>query len=72
MDPSGAPSSVASNQSVAIAGASGDLGARIARELLRKGARVRALTRGGDAARRLEPLRGLGAEVVAVDFADVT
>lgn len=72
MDPSVAPSSVASNQSVSIAGASGDLGARIARELLGKGARVRALTRGGDAARRLEPLRALGAEVVAVDFADGT
>lgn len=59
-----------STPTIAIAGASGDLGARIARELLARGARVRALTRGGDAARRLEPLRGLGMEIAAVDFAD--
>ena len=55
-------------ESVVIAGASGDLGARIASELLLSGAAVRALTRGGNAAPRLEALRPLGAEITPVDF----
>lgn len=57
-------------ESVVIAGASGDLGARIAEELLRRGAPVRALTRGGKTTRRLEALRPPGAEITPVDFSD--
>lgn len=57
---------------ITIVGASGDLGSRIARELLQRNARVRAITRSGSAAPRLEQLRELGAEVASVDFDDET
>jgi uncharacterized protein YbjT (DUF2867 family) len=54
-------------QTVVIAGATGDLGARITREVLRTGAEVRALTR---ATGRAEELGELGAVVVPVDYED--
>lgn len=57
---------------VTIVGASGDLGSRIAQELLQRNARVRAITRSGSSAPRLEQLRKLGAEVAPVDFDDQT
>ena len=55
-----------------LAGATGNLGHRIAQALLRRGALVRALVRPGNARPAVAALRELGAEVVEVDFASVT
>jgi len=54
---------------VVVAGATGNLGARIVRALRARGADVVALTRAGTAPERLEPLRSLGATIAAVDLA---
>ncbi len=59
-----------SKKVIVIAGATGDLGGRVARELLLKGAHVRALVRAGSASPKLESLRVQGAEIVSVDFAN--
>jgi nucleoside-diphosphate-sugar epimerase len=53
-----------------LAGASGDLGGRIARALIGRGARVRALVRPGVAPERLADLRALGVSIETVDFGD--
>jgi uncharacterized protein YbjT (DUF2867 family) len=55
---------------VVLAGATGDLGGRIARAVVARGARVRALLRPGTAPDRKAALTGAGCEVVEVDFAD--
>ncbi|MGI4833603.1 MAG: NmrA family NAD(P)-binding protein [Janthinobacterium lividum] len=56
---------------IALAGATGDLGHRIALALLARGARVRALVRPGSAAKpAASTLRAHGAELVEVEFAD--
>lgn len=57
---------------VILAGATGDLGARIAKALTLRGSTVRALVRPGTAEDRLSPLRALGVEIRPVDFADGT
>jgi nucleoside-diphosphate-sugar epimerase len=54
-----------------LAGATGDLGHRIALALLDRGARVRALIRPGNEKPALQELRARGAAIVAVDFNDV-
>ena len=54
-----------------LAGATGDLGHRIALALLDRGARVRALIRPGNEKPAVEGLRARGAAIVAVDFDDV-
>ena len=60
---------MADSKNVLVTGATGNQGGAIARELLTRGYRVRAMTRKpqGDAARKLA---GLGAEVVAGDLND--
>jgi len=55
---------------VVLAGASGDLGERIATALVGRGATVRALTRPGASTARTAHLESLGLEVVAVDYTD--
>ena len=55
---------------IALAGAAGDLGHRIARALLARGARVRALIRPGNRKPAVASLRELGVEVIEVDFQD--
>lgn len=55
---------------VLLAGATGDLGGRVAKALLARGASVRAILRPGTAAERVVALRHLGAEVALVDFRD--
>ena len=55
---------------VLLAGASGDLGTRVARELVARGADVRALTRPGSGADRRAALEGLGATVVEAGYDD--
>lgn len=54
-----------------LAGATGDLGFRIAQALLRRGAVVRALIRSGNTKPEVTSLRDLGAEIVEVDFNSV-
>ncbi|WP_192822014.1 NmrA family NAD(P)-binding protein [Rufibacter sp. LB8] len=53
---------------IILAGATGDLGRRIARFLKQRGAHVRALVRPGTEASRLAPLHTMGVTVVEVDF----
>ena len=55
-----------------MAGATGDLGHRIAQALLKRGAVVRALVRPGNTKPEVAQLRGLGAEIVEVNFDSVT
>lgn len=53
---------------IILAGATGDLGGRIARVLLQKGAIVRALVRPASARDKIDALRKAGATIVEVDF----
>lgn len=53
---------------IVIAGATGNLGGRIARELRQRGAAVRALVRLGTSAERLGPLQQQGVEIVEADL----
>ena len=55
---------------VLLAGATGDLGGRILRNLVTLGATVRVLTRPGTDTARIEQLRAQGAEVVQADYDD--
>jgi uncharacterized protein YbjT (DUF2867 family) len=55
---------------ILLAGATGDLGERIAKALLERGAAVRALVRPGTAADGVARLRSLGAEIVQADYGD--
>ena len=57
---------------IVLAGATGDLGHRIAQELLKRGAVVRALVRPGNTKPEVAMLRAQGAEIVEVDFNSVT
>ena len=56
---------------IVLAGATGDLGFRIAQALLKRGATVRALVRPGNVKPEVTALHDLGAEIVAVDFNSV-
>lgn len=56
---------------IVVAGASGNLGGRIARALLKRGAKVKALVRNGSARDTLERLQELGASIAPVDFNSV-
>ncbi len=53
---------------IILAGATGDLGGRIAHALRQRGARVKALVRPGSAGPRVAALQGGGVETVEVDF----
>lgn len=55
---------------IVLAGATGDLGERLARELVARGAEVRALVRPDVSAEKLQPLRHLGIAFVEVDYDD--
>ena len=55
-----------------LAGATGDLGFRIAQALLKRGAAVRALVRAGNTKPEVTLLRDLGADIIEVDFNSVT
>ena len=55
---------------IALAGATGDLGFRIAQALLDRGATVRALVRPGNSKPALTTLRERGASIIEVDFND--
>ena len=62
----------ASPATIALAGATGNLGFRIAQALLKRGAVVRALVRPGNTRAEVAALRDLGAEIVEVDFGSVS
>lgn len=64
-------SSPAPTALIALAGATGDLGFRIAQALRHHGAAVRALVRPGTHKPVVTALQDLGVEIVAVDFASV-
>ena len=55
---------------VLLAGATGDLGGRILRDLITRGAAVRVLTRAETGTARLSGLRALGADVIQADYDD--
>ena len=56
---------------IVLAGATGDLGLRIARYLVRRGATVRVLARQGHGSPAVAMLRELGVELIEVDFNSV-
>jgi uncharacterized protein YbjT (DUF2867 family) len=56
---------------IVLAGATGNLGGRIARELLQQGAGVVALVRHGGASGKVEALRTLGATIAEVAFSNL-
>jgi nucleoside-diphosphate-sugar epimerase len=55
---------------IILAGATGDLGGRIARALLQSGAKVRALIRRGSVGDEAKALQNQGASILEVDFKD--
>jgi uncharacterized protein YbjT (DUF2867 family) len=55
-------------QQIVLAGATGNLGGRVARELRQRGAFVRAIVRPGTSATRLASLREQGIEIVEADL----
>ncbi len=57
---------------ILVAGATGDLGSKICKNLCNKGISVRALVREESKQARVEALQELGAEVITVDFADAS
>ncbi|MBF9224245.1 NmrA family NAD(P)-binding protein [Hymenobacter ruricola] len=64
-------SATSSNPTIVLAGATGDLGLRIARHLVQRGAAVRALVRPSNTSPAVASPRELGVEVVEVDFNSV-
>jgi len=61
------------NQStIVVAGATGNLGGRIVRSLVERGAAVRALVRPGGAREKIERLQQLGASIACVDLRSVS
>ncbi len=61
-----------SNAAIVVAGATGDLGGRIAKALRDRGASVTALVRSGISPVRVERLEALGARIARVDLNDAT
>lgn len=56
---------------IVVAGATGNLGGRIAHALVEKGAEVRAIVRSGSSPEKLKTLEQAGVQVFAVDMQDV-
>ena len=56
------------NARIVLAGATGDLGGRIARALVARGAALTVLVRRGSSGPRIEALRQAGVSVAEVDF----
>ncbi|MBI4763904.1 MAG: NmrA family NAD(P)-binding protein [Deltaproteobacteria bacterium] len=59
------------NQITVLAGATGNLGGRVARAIMEQGANLRVIVRRNSAPDKVEELRKLGAEIAAVDFNSV-
>ncbi len=58
-------------QIILVAGGTGNLGGRIVKALIARGAEVRAVVRNGSEPEKIEKLTELGAEVITVDLSDV-
>lgn len=58
-------------KNILVAGATGNLGNRICRELIQRGAFVKAIVRGSTDADKIEILKELGVEVKIIDLNDV-
>ena len=56
---------------ILVAGGTGNLGGRIVKALIARGAEVRAIVRNGSEPEKIENLTELGAEVITVDMSDV-
>jgi nucleoside-diphosphate-sugar epimerase len=63
---------IMNDSTIVVAGATGNLGGRIVRALLERGAGVRALVRHGPARDRLERLQQLGATITSVDLSNAS
>src|SRR6476661_1279586 len=55
---------------ILVAGGTGNLGGRIVRDLMKRGAAVRALVRNETESGKIDKLQSLGAEVITVDTSD--
>ena len=58
-------------QTILVAGGTGNLGRRIVKAAIARGAEVRAIVRNGSEPEKIENLTELGAEVITVDMSDV-
>jgi hypothetical protein len=58
-------------QTILVAGGTGNLGRRIVKAAIARGAEVRAIVRNGSEPEKIEKLTELGAEVITVDMSDV-
>ncbi|MEP6703554.1 MAG: NmrA family NAD(P)-binding protein [Acidobacteriota bacterium] len=56
---------------ITVAGGTGNLGGRIVRHLIKRGAKVRAVVRNGTESEKIAKLKDLGAVVVSVDMSNV-
>ena len=56
------------NEVIVLAGATGNLGGRIARSILKRDAKVRAIVRHGSDPEKVEELRKQGVAISEVDF----
>ena len=61
-----------SDSTIVVAGAAGNLGGRIVRALLERGAGVRALVRHSTARDKIEQLRKLGVAIASVDLSSLS
>jgi NmrA-like family len=59
------------NQPILVAGGTGNLGGRIIKALIKRGAEVRAIVRNGSEPEKIAKLTALGAKVITVDMSDV-
>ena len=57
-------------QTIAVAGGTGNLGGRIVRDLIKRGAEVRAIVRPETDSEKMEKLKQLGAEVLSVEMSN--
>ena len=57
-------------QIITVAGGTGNLGGRIVRDLIKRGAEVRAIVRPETDSEKIEKLKNLGAEVISVDMSN--
>ena len=60
------------NATIILAGATGELGGRIARSLLERGAKVRAIIRPGSGIEKVAALRAQGVSIAETDFKSVS
>jgi NmrA-like family len=59
------------NQPILVAGGTGNLGGRIIKALIKRGAEVRAIVRNGTEPEKIAKLTELGAKVITVEMSDV-